>query len=202
MEVRPILFNTELVKAILGDRKTQTRRLVKEIPLYAPYFDVPDGIPMACDEYGDWYPAERFSRIQPGDVLWVRETWAHPSAAEIGMGADPNMYIYKADEPALPCACDKWRPSIHMPREAARLFLRVTNIRIERLKEISDEDALAEGVSGEKTIDAQGNSMWFIYPYEDFATLWDGTVKKADLCRYGWNANPWVWVIEFERCSL
>ena len=73
--MKPILFNTEMVKAILNGTKTQTRRLVKGLPLYSPYFEVVDGAPMVCDDNGDWYPATAFSRIQPGDVLWVRETW-------------------------------------------------------------------------------------------------------------------------------
>ena len=75
MEIKQILFNTEMVKAILDGRKTQTRRLIKRIPLHAPYFELYDGKPTACDSDGDWHPLEKFSTIQPGDILWVRETW-------------------------------------------------------------------------------------------------------------------------------
>lgn len=192
---KPILFNTDLVRAILDGRKTVTRRIVKNIPLHAPYFEVVDGEPMACDEYGDWHPATDFSWIWPEDILWVRETWAHPSAAEISMGADTNMYIYKADEPALPCAYDRWRPSIHMPREAARLFLRVTDVRIERLQDMVAEDCAKDGGYEPEAVKAVG-----VAPL--FGPLWDSTIKKADLPRYGWDANPWVWVIEFERTEI
>ena len=181
----PMLFNTEMVKAILDDRKTQTRRLVKEIPLHAPYFEVVDGKPMACDENGDWYPATYFSRIQPGDMLWVRETWCH-----VKFGLGEWHYEYRAD-----CSDPRrwsngsfaeWRPSIHMPRAAARLFLPVKDVRIERLQHISIDDAIAEGCNAAT-------------PILQFQRIWDGTIKKSDLNRYGWEASPWVWVIEFEK---
>ena len=129
----------------------------------------------------------------PGDVLWVRETWAHPSEKEILAGAEQNKYLYRADTPAQPCAWDRWRPSIHMPREATRIFLRVTDVRVERLQSISHEDAEQEGC----WCDEGGLSM----PIDKFADLWDRTLKPADLPVYGWDANPWVWVIEFEKIS-
>ena len=217
MAEKPILFNTEMVKAILDGRKTQTRRLVKDIPLYEPYFTVDDGIAFACDEDGEWHPAEAFSRIQPGDVLWVRETWAK----------DVGRYMYRANYSDTEKFYMNgreikmvWRPSIHMPREAARLFLRVKGVQMERLQDMSEDDAIAEGYRG---CDAKHPVIYYpdgiaepcwvtghecIYEYwycnhtlqEGFGRdIWDGTIKKADIQRYGWDANPWVWVIEFER---
>ena len=133
---------------------------------------------------------------QPGDVLWVRETWTRSMA---------GTFMYRADETAI--VCDRWRPSIHMPSEAARLFLMVTSVRVERLQAITEDDAEAEGA--EK-----------MYPYTDpetgetafllhqngtfragFSQIWDNTIKSADRTTCGWEANPWVWVIEFEQIS-
>ena len=197
MAEKPILFNTEMVRAILDGRKTQTRRLVKGIPLYEPYFEVVDGKPMICDDNGDWHPAEDYSRIQPGDVLWVRETWNGLRTGNPKIGYH-TTYWYKADDQDEN-PDDKWLPSIHMPREAARLFLRVTGVQVERLQDISEDDALAEGANAGEYLDEVGNLVDVYYPHEDFARIWDNTIKKADLRRYGWDANPWVWVIEFER---
>lgn len=196
--MKPILFNTEMVRAILDGRKTQTRRLVKNIPLQEPYFEVVDGTPYACDGDGEWHPAVEFSPIQTGDVLYVREAWAKVS------GLPP--YIYKA---TYSVGEHKWRPSIHMPKEAARLFLRVTNVRCERLQDITAKDAFNEG-TGKLFLDdiAYGGKDYecdlddeYGLAREQFAWLWESTLKKNDIERYGWWANPWVWVIEFERCE-
>lgn len=191
MAVKPILFNTEMVRAILDGRKTQTRRLVKNIPLHEPYFDVVDEIPCACDEDGDWYPAVEFSPIRVGDVLYVRETWAK----------DAGRYIYRANYPDTakfymngPEIRMVWRPSIHMPKEAARLFLRVTGVRCERLQDMTTEDCANDGGFEPEAVKVLG-----IAPL--FGTLWDSTVNKDAMARWGWEANPWVWVIEFERCE-
>lgn len=184
MAERPILFNTEMVRAILDGLKTQTRRLVK--PIKSHY--VMDGKPTndpPCD---------------PGDILWVRETWQRLS--DFG----EQLYVYRADykdnEPLrLDGMYTAWRPSIHMPKEAARLFLRVTGVRCERLQEIKPLDVKAEGIKidevDEFDVEVSAEAM------ERFAfeELWDSTVKPSDLPRYGWDANPWVWVIEFERCE-
>lgn len=183
MAEKPILFNTEMVRAILDGRKTQTRRLVKNIPLQEPYFEVVDGTPYACDGDGEWHPAVEFSPIQKGDVLYVRETWAKVP------GVPP--YIYKA---TFGAGEKKWRPSIHMPKEAARLFLRVTWVRCERLQDMIPEDCANDGGFEPEAIKAVG-----IAPL--FGTLWDSTLRKDVLAKYGWAANPWVWVIEFERCE-
>lgn len=189
MTERPILFNTEMVKAILEDRKTQTRRLVKGLPLAEPWFTVEDGKPMMCDENGEWYPAERFSTVQPGDILWVRETWAK----------DVGRYMYRANYSDTEKFYMNgreirmtWHPSIHMPKDAARLFLRVVRVRCERLQGMTPEDCANDGGFEPEAIKAVG-----IAPL--FGTLWDSTVKKKYLQRCGWKANPWVWVYEFER---
>ena len=189
--MKPILFNTEMVRAILDGKKTQTRRLVKNIPLHEPFFDVVDEIPCACDEDGDWYPAVEFSPIQKGDVLYVRETWQRLS--DFG----DQLYVYRADykgdEPLrLDGMYTRWRPSIHMPKEAARLFLRVTGVRCERLQDMTPEDCANDGGFEPEAIKAVG-----IAPL--FGTLWDSTVKKDAIKRFGWDANPWVFVISFER---
>ena len=150
MAVKPILFNSEMTKAIIDGRKTQTRRLVKGLPLYEPYFEVVDGVPMFCDDNGDWYPATCFSRIQPGDILWVRETWrsvryVRPARA-VPVDFKETGFEYRADGIARSDGKpEQWRPSIHMPREAARIFLRAENVRIERLQDMTEEDAFAEG---------------------------------------------------------
>lgn len=195
MAEKPILFNTEMVRAILDGRKTQTRRLVKNIPLYEPYFEVVDEIPCACDEDGDWYPAVEFSPIRTGDVLYVRETFCRVGNPKAGR---PMHYCYRADMDD-PSKDDMgfiavWRPSIHMPKEAARLFLRVTGVRCERLQSMSAEDCANDGGFELEAIKAVG-----IAPL--FGALWDSTVNKDAMARHGWGANPWVWVIEFERMS-
>ena len=184
MNIKPILFNTEMVKAILAGKKTVTRRVIKPQPRQGE--EKPHRLPSGC-----WFfeiPSRRFPctpdvsvgpywpPCQPGDILYVRETWAHPSAAEIANGADPEMYLYKAD-PLHRAAWDKWRPSIHMPKEAARIFLRVTDVRVERLQDITEEGKLAEGAP-------RG------YGQYNFYELWDRTIKPADLADYGWDANP------------
>ena len=201
MAEKPILFNTEMVRAILDDRKTQTRRLVKGIPLHSPYFEVVDGTPMVCDDNGDWHLATDYSRIQPGDVLWVRETWC-----KWWLPHGEWTYRYKATSPngnMAPTGPDPedewlvmpWKPSIHMPREAARLFLRVQEVRIERLHDMRMADIQAEGVVPSTVAGGQ----WQQWQQDYMKPVWDSTIKKADLPRYGWDANPWVWVIEFER---
>jgi len=191
MAERPILFNTEMVRAILEDRKTQTRRLVKGLPLAEPWFTVEDGKPMMCDENGEWYPAERFSVVQPGDILWVRETWAK----------DVGRYMYRANYSDTEKFYMNgreirmvWSPSIHMPRKAARLFLLVKDVRCERLQDMTVEDCALDGGFCMDAVKVIGVERLF-------GKLWDSTIKKADIPCYGWDANPWLWVIEFERIN-
>lgn len=189
MAVKPILFNTEMVRAILDGRKTQTRRLVK--PIKSHY--VMDGMPTNNPP------------CNPGDILWVRETWCR-----WWMPHGEWHYCYKASDPngnKRPTGPEydddwetqPWRPSIHMPKEAARIFLRVTDVRLERLQDITTVELQHEGIlpPGYLSQFATMTSDCF----ERWRDLWDSTIKPADLDRYGWAANPWVWVIEFERLN-
>lgn len=190
MSERPMLFSTPMVEAIMADRKTQTRRLVKEIPLDAPYFEDVDGVPMACDQDGDWWPAVRFSRIQPGDIIWVRETWCALPVSPGGHTRIPERYYYRAGPDLRPDGWKgPWRPSIHMPRTAARLLLRVEDVRMERLHKIMDAPP-----GSDNPIVKEGCTYGF-----EFIAIWDNTIKPAERTRYGWKADPWVWVYDFER---
>lgn len=189
--MKPILFNTEMVKAILAGRKTVTRRLVKNPPnnVYAGKCVLGAGL---FDEATHMRIVEPQCKI--GDILYVRETWAFDTGDdgdEIGTG----YFAYRADDLHHPDC--KWRPSIHMPKEAARIFLRVKDVRVERLQDITPNQCAAEGIelySGPLAYRAT-------YYISSFAILWDSTIKPADLAKYGWEANPWVLVIEFERCE-
>ena len=209
---KPILFNTEMVKAILEDRKGATRRILK-LPSHVKQSD--NGLYTLFAE-GTCYENQSMEEIKDyikspfkaGDYLYVRETWHK----------DVGRYMYKASytdgekfyrngiEVLL-----KWHPSIHMPKEAARIFLRVKDVRVERLQDITVLDAINEGCCGTicDHIDANPelgctdcyNTGWLERPETEFALLWDTTVNKADVSVYGWDANPWVWVIEFEMCE-
>jgi hypothetical protein len=176
MAIKPILFNTEMVRAILDGRKSCTRRLVKPEP--QGYFEVSEEPLYIYDTDGN--QGKITSPYQPGDILYVRETWKKA----------PNGYFYYEDWQRDDIAdVTKWKPSIHMPKEAARIWLKVTDVRVERLQDMTDDDAEAEGCF-DYTSTALG-----------FPDVWDSTIKKSDLDSYGWTANPWVWVIEFERCE-
>lgn len=191
MGTKPILFNTENVRALLEGRKTVARRVVKPQPKGAhdviDYDDEKHTADILCGNNGeggafvDWSQKVK-APFWTGDILWVRETWSP-------VNVRPRRYIYKADvdrrigEGVGLSLC--WHPSIHMPREAARIFLRVTDVRVERLQEIDDGGVVAEGLE--------------IGCY--FDELWNRTIKPKDRPLYGWEANPWVWVIEFERIS-
>ena len=186
MAVKPILFNAEMVRAILDGLKTQTRRIIKGLPLYEPYFEEDEGRGFMMDsEDGQFYALENFSRVQPGDVLYVRETWAKVP------GVPP--YIYKA---TFGAGERKWRPSIHMPKEAARIFLKVKDVRAERLQSITMDEIRAEGLTS-AAVHAGDEEIAF----KEWELLWNSTIREGDIQRYGWAANPWVWVIEFERCE-
>lgn len=235
MKERSILFSAEMIRAILDGRKSQTRRVIRPQPIFA-------------DDGECWYPSETHKKGllygseisfrrwlatsfspygQPGDRLWVRETW--------GIGTRPcpfNGWVdgieYKADElliddnsdltlylpvnlPDDICLGDYekkgWTPSIHMPRWASRIMLEITGVRVERVQEISEEDAQAEGV--ERPILRLGPNgsradnefeHWPIHPltgeYKDaYRTLWDKLNAKRG---FGWDINPWAWVLEFK----
>lgn len=206
--MKPILFNTEMVCAILDGRKTVTRRVVK--PQYGGALEVHDdvgGVASLCERCGSLCKGLK-PPYRPGDILYVRETWAAWSPT---YGMAPELH-YKANGENLPGL--KWRPSIHMPREAARLFLRVTDVKVERLQNIITGDYRTplninrEGLlfSCCSCTHFNGNCKDFIAQnscplLDDFVSLWDSTIKPADHDLYGWDANPWVWVIQFERIS-
>lgn len=191
MKERGMIFNGEMVRAILDGRKTQTRRIV-------------NGSTDNSLRLREQYPHKHYNINcpfgQPGDRIWVRETWA-----EAGAGA-PDLKLYRADYPEhvpthyenVPPADEiRWTPSIHMPRWASRLTLEITGVRVERLNSISQEDAQAEGMelTGWRPTYSDpdsGGEVWT--PYDNFAELWESIYGEES-----WKANPWVWVIEFKR---
>ena len=202
MNVKPILFNTQMTRAILDDRKTATRRIAFPCEDLRP-FPRP-GNPNAWWYKGRVYESwesfinSRYSfprcKYELGNILWVRETWNTTDHC----GLFPNWpstgdhYMYLADAPESEAAKEAvWRPSIHMPKEAARLFLQVENVRLERLQDITPQEIMAEGLNVLGRTRQTTYRMW--------KELWDGTIKKSELSKFDWNANPWVWVIEFEH---
>ena len=193
--MKPILFNTEMVRAILEGRKTVTRRVINR--------DIVNNCDMESDgtllnyenSYGDFINPVDLCRYKVGDVLYVRETWNEVT----------NGYIYKAtNEPVMVNGYKislRWRPSIHMPKAAARIFLRVTSVRVERLQDMTVEDCHKEGVNIATSSITDGETLKRDHDFslEKFETLWDSTIRKDQFKYYGWEANPYVWVIEFER---
>ena len=199
---RPMLFNDAMVRAILSGQKTVTRRAVKVQP------DVPvsDAIPRRDFPHGpptvSWYWRPQFGHMQPapsagwdfkcpygqpGDRLWVRETFA--------VYGDQKMAAihYRADRPHhVGQKGMGYKPSIHMPRWVCRILLEIADVRVERLQDITQAQAIAEGVrSCERDIDPDGNDY---SPYELFSALWVSINGHES-----WHANPWVWVVEFKR---
>lgn len=196
MSEKPILFNTEMVKAIMEGRKTVTRRIIKKVngKDFIGYVicSVPKGdegkAAFGRGNLEDIANANIEQYVRPpykvGDILYVRETW---STQYNGVNDDNGYgaYVYKADGVELDNSegnCSRWKPSIHMPKEAARIFLRVTDVSVERLQAMKYEDFNKEG---------------FLTSYE-FMELWDKTIKKEDLKFYSYKTNQWVWAIEFE----
>lgn len=218
--MKPILFNTEMVQANLDGFKTATRRIMNPQPHTECYnggaheFVTDDfGLKFKCSGfvcrkcgYGVSPPHSKYPvgtsfirpKYQPDDILYVRETWSP-------VFVHPKRYIYKADSDNeigegadLPI---RWHPSIHMPKEAARLFLRVTDVRVERLQDIDDAGAKAEGANWHNGKNVGFEEKMRRTAIARFAEIWDSAVKPADLEKYGWDANPLVWVIEYERIS-
>lgn len=186
MKIRPILFNTEMVMALLEGRKTCTRRVLKQ-----PFEVHPNGYitkPRGNERLCPYIPP-----YQPGDILYVRETWCKGS-----YGDEKEKYYYKADDNNFFCT---WHPSIHMPKEAARIFLKVTDVRVERLQDITDDGAKAEGANWKNGKNVGWEEKMRRTAVERFAEIWESTIKKTDKHIHGWNANPYVWVVEFERCE-
>lgn len=241
MAIRPILFNTEMVMAILDGRKTCTRRICKdanECTVPDMEFYNADKRTYAVHNFADKKHteqlsiAERTCPICPGDVLYIRETWTE----------ECGKYYYRADYDSDyldPCetlsggypascrnhpGCDgcmatstkiHWHPSLHMPKEAARIWLKVIDVRVERLQEMKPVDVIKEGAYPDcwdclNTYGESGSQCCYGTEEQcsqcdevmmEWEKLWTSTIKKSDLDRYGWDANPWVWVIEFERCE-
>lgn len=218
MKQIPILFSTPMVQAILKGRKTQTRRVMKPQPDENGVSYMPNA-PLYWEETyrEEWKPwkwdteqGESFSKFcpygQPGDILWVRESCARGLFDEFYYKADGANYV-------------KWKPSIHMPKAACRIFLKIKSIRVERLQDISPGDAMDEGLEycnvdmdafegGEFVADYK-NYTWrddesyedyffpsFANPIDSFRTLWQ-SINGTE----SWNANPWVWVVTFKRCE-
>lgn len=217
MAIKPILFNTEMVRAILEGRKSCTRRIVKPQQLIGMLPDkCKNGAPeeflkekkLMFKPYCDMTDIELINTAykapyQPGDLLYVRETWMDYAGLAM-YKADCD--IYRLD--SLNFAGFGWKPSIHMPKEAARIWLKVTGVRVERLKSITVEGAIREGAEGEKCHHTNAgafgctdcmNTGWIEPPQVEFMQIWDSTIKKSDLDRYGWDANPYVFVIEFVK---
>lgn len=221
MKDRPILFNAAMVRAILDGNKTQTRRVVKPQPMMvtnnttAPWVGPPGALKLGLEQIGKGCPYG-----QPGDRLWVRETWHKRTIAlpksRIDEGEPYTDYLYRADayegSPIL-SAClhekltqppnyyhDRWFPSIHMPRAASRITLEITGVRLERLNEISEEDARAEGITDGGCLNCGNseNDCGCLNPRPDardsFIHLWQSINGEGS-----WLSNPWVWVVEFKR---
>lgn len=191
MKERPILMGAPMVRAILAGTKTQTRRVVKP-PRNRPAF-------VLLDHGNGWWPYQSDDGMEhpytcpygkPGDRLWVREAFMHEPAdycweASVSIPCRPASTVYRADfhesQPG-----EGWKPSIHMPRSLSRILLEVTAVRVERLQEISEADAMAEGCYTDPACPA----------YDAYRSLWDQINGPSS-----WDANPWVWVVEFKRVT-
>lgn len=211
MAIKPILFNTEMVRAILDGRKTCTRRIVRP-----PYFvdgDENDKRSLITlrtatknsslyRQIGQMpYPDAPYRMC---DILYVRETWCKGLERYIYRAdySDTEKFYRNGKEIEM-----KWHPSLHMPKEAARIWLKVTDVKVERLQEITNDGCVAEGIYPSNCREcnaAFGCDTCIDEGYseiDEFTEVWNSTIKKSDLDRYGWDASPWVWVIEFERCE-
>lgn len=177
-----------MVRALLNGSKTQTRRAVKPQPetvtdkRIAPWDGPADALLRLLNQAGRPCPYG-----QPGDRLWVRETWAHGIHALAAMRDEDGPFVYAATDSVQHRLGEKWKPSIHMPRVASLITLEVTGVRVERLQDISDTDCVREGVTPAECTDCDG---WV----NAYSRLWE-SINGPD----SWDANPWVWVIEFKR---
>lgn len=198
MKERPIIFSAPMVRGILDDRKTQTRRIAKVTSdgcKEGSITPLAGFVPRSIEHHISYCPYGK-----PGDRLWVRETFCYHD--------DLAIYLYKAD-------CDssvRWKPSIHMPRSASRILLEITCVRVERLQDISEDDAIAEGL---KAITKDGRTIkygipdsdgypgndnhgwhwcdWNVSPVVAYKRLWESINGHGS-----WDLNPWVWVVEFK----
>lgn len=197
MSTKPILFNTEMVRANLDGRKSCTRRLVKgfvpDDAIWGYTAFTPKGYISCRGTFADGY-GEKFFKLpyQIGDILYVRETWSKGLERYMYRAdySDTEKFYRNGKEIEM-----KWKPSIRMPKEAARIWLKCTDVRVERLQDITEIGATKEGCVYDVEY-ALGNTA-----KGHFIEIWNSTIKRSDLYRYGWNANPWVWTIEYERCE-
>lgn len=218
MAIKQILFNTEMVRAILMGQKTCTRRVVKGFIPDDAAWGYTAFTPKGHISCRGTFPVgwgEKFFKLpyQKEDILYVRETWCRYGKLDdfdhVIEGTEEYYYLADGANPT-PYNCflvqrngydeykdtPVWHPSIHMPKEAARIWLKVTDVRVERLQDIDGKGCVKEGIEEEPLKDIGEEFVKGM-----FHDLWDSTIKKSDLDRYSWQANPWVWVIEFERCE-
>lgn len=235
MAIKSVLFNAKMVRAILDGRKSCTRRVVKfPVNRYTNNVPLADKIvlqELRCDK-ANFLEEPFFSfgmnlPYQPGDILYVRETWQYLYELDGNEQVieDTGKYYYAAtDTIPFNTYVDKngvghdhapWRPSIHMPKEAARIWLKVTDARVERLQDMKPVDVIKEGAYPDcwdclNTYGESGSQCCYGTEEQcsqcdevmmEWEKLWNSTINKSDLDRYGWHASPWVWVIKFERCE-
>ena len=211
MKERPILFSAPMVRALLNGKKTQTRRKVKGLPIILNRETDSLEVDVANIENG------RFAQLcpcpygKPGDRLWVREAFMHEPAdycweASVSIPCRPAVTTYRADYPNSQPG-EGWKPSIHMPRALSRITLEITGVRVERLQDISEADALAEGIERPENMSAEEMKALDIWdgaeracfnalnqPVHQYRRLWN-SINGPD----AWDANPWVWAVEFRR---
>lgn len=215
---KPILFNTDMVQAILNNRKTCTRRIIKRTPSndepcgYGFWKDYnEDGKRWYIKDYTHacvWWTLEeyisKFSKYHVGDILYVRETWMMQSMsnfdkkAKFLFKAKPNERLKEVilssdryEDLIKYSSKNGWQPSLFMPKEAARIFLKITDVRIERLQSINYDNLISEGTEIPRFATEEALQA-------NFKSLWDSTLKKDQIKMYGWESDPWIWVIEFE----
>ncbi len=183
MTVKPILFSVEMVRAILAGKKTMTRRVITPEPTLVPAITGPGTYASMIWKGTKWRPPESaWGPFTAGGRLWVRETW----------GECAGTPFYRADEP-IQIRPYRWKPAMFMPRKYARIYLEIVRVRVERVQDIGEWDALAEGLGMDHTIDpvTKPATKWF-------RELWD----ELNAARgFGWDRNPAVWVVSFRRCN-
>lgn len=194
MSVKPILFGLKKVQAVKSGSKTAALLPIKPQPSYFYNCVMGEPLPVRPGHFGAVMPDKTEVLVKPpfwpGDILWMKEAWAHPSDAEIAAGADPGRFLYRADCPNQPCAWGGWKPPVSMPPEAARIFLRVVDVKVKRLHDVTSFECIANGIPRQP---AKEDIL------KDFAAEWARSIKPADRASCSWGANPWIWVVSFKR---